>query len=102
MDRRQTVALRAREWFGDRLEDLELLVRQARQEVRGWEEPAHLRAVLRRPLGGRNGPATINERAGVITSAPTDAPELELARGAGEPERGPQREATGRLLEAGA
>src|SRR5262249_54085445 len=71
-------------------------------EVRGWEEPAHLRAVLRRPLGGRGGPATGNERAGGITTAPPPAPQPELARGGGGPGRGPPRGAAGPRLGGGA
>jgi hypothetical protein len=61
-----------------------------RQELHGWEEPAHLRAVLRRAV--REGPT--RETATTVAVAPT-----ETARAAGEPDRGQQREAIGQLLE---
>lgn len=95
MDRRQLVAQRAREYFGERLEDVVHMIRQDRQEMRGWEEPAHLRAVVR---GG------IRERAaaGDRDAAETALAEVEMGRAAGEPERGQQREAMGQILEAGA
>jgi hypothetical protein len=94
MDRRQVVVQRAREIFAERLDDVAHMVRQDRQELRGWEEPAHVRAVMRR---------TIQE--GSPTGTPTTTvpvAEVEFGRGAGEPDRGQQREATGMLLEAGA
>ena len=50
MDRRQLIVQRAREVFGERLEDVVHMVRQDRQDLRGWEEPSHLRAVLRRAI----------------------------------------------------
>src|SRR5206468_6930583 len=50
MDRRQMVAQRAREFFGERLDDVVHMVRQDRQGLRGWEEPAHVRAVVRRAI----------------------------------------------------
>jgi hypothetical protein len=97
MDRRQMVVQRAREFFGERLADVLLMVRQDRQELRGWQEPAHVRAVVRRTIReGREG-AEAGEalaRTGLIDS--------EFARTAAEPDRGQQREATGQLLEAGA
>jgi hypothetical protein len=92
MDRRQWIVQRARELFGERLEDVVHMVRQDRQGLRGWEEPAHVRAVLRRKIreGGDSEPADV----AVAT--------LEFGRTAGEPDRGQQREAVGQLLEAGA
>jgi hypothetical protein len=95
MDRRQMVAQRAREYFGERLEDVVHMIRQDRQEMRGWEEPAHLRAVVR---------SGIRERAvgGDRESAETALAEVEIGRAAGEPERGQQREAMGQILECGA
>jgi hypothetical protein len=94
MDGRQLVLQRAREWFGDRLDDVLHMVRQDRQELYGWEEPAHLRAVVRR---------TIREGAEAETEETTVALAVtEFGRGAGEPDRGQQREAIGQLLEAGA
>jgi hypothetical protein len=94
MDRRQTVVQRTREFFGDRLDDVIHMVRQDRQELRGWEEPAHVRAVARRAIREGGGPeaqettATIND--------------IEFGRGAGEPDRGQQREVIGQVLEAAA
>jgi hypothetical protein len=93
MDRRQLIVQRARESFGDRLDDVLHMVRQDRQGLRGWEEPAHVRAVVRRTSrqagnGGRDDQTVLAE--------------LEFARNAGEPDRGQQREGVGLLLEAGA
>jgi hypothetical protein len=94
MDRRQVIVQRAREIFAERLDDVAHMVRQDRQELRGWEEPAHVRAVLRR---------TIQEGAQGPGSTPTmTVTDFEFGRGAGEPDRGQQREVTGQLLEAGA
>jgi Trypsin-like peptidase domain len=94
MDSRQVVVQRARETFGDRLEDVVHMVRQDRQGLRGWEEPAHVRAVTRRAIQeNAAGPG------GTVTAT---APEVEFGRGAAEPDRGQQREAMGQLLEAGA
>lgn len=95
MDRRQMVVQKARELFGERLEDALHVLRQDRQEMRGWQEPAPIRAVLRR---------TVSEGASEETSyaAVATMNELESGRAAGEPDRGQQREAVGCLLEAGA
>ncbi|MBM4071373.1 MAG: trypsin-like peptidase domain-containing protein [Planctomycetes bacterium] len=93
MDRRQLVVDRTREIFADRLEDVLDMVRQDRQELRGWEEPAHVRAVLRRRL---------HEGGNESESSSVAVHENELARRAGEPDRGTQREGIGQLLEAGA
>ncbi|HZY86465.1 MAG TPA: hypothetical protein VFE78_16645, partial [Gemmataceae bacterium] len=94
MDRRQMVLQRARELLGERVEDVLHAVRQDRQEMRGWQEPAHVRAVVRRTVrdGGPEGGA---ERTAALA-------ELEFGRAAAEPDPGQQREATGQLLEAGA
>jgi hypothetical protein len=94
MDRRQVIVQRAREIFAERLDDVVHMVRQDRQELRGWEEPAHVRAVLRRTVQEGAQPTT-----GTATATLT---EVEFGRGAGEPDRGQQREATGTLLEVGA
>src|SRR5205807_684533 len=93
MDRRQMVVQRVREFFGERADDVLHMVRQDRQDLRGWQEPAHVRAVVRRTIreGGAEGGSA--ERGGIA--------ELEFCRNAAEPERGQQREATGQLLEAG-
>src|SRR5262245_20926742 len=94
MDRRQMVVQRTREFFGDRLEDVVHMVRQDRQELRGWEEPAHVRAVARRAIRDAGTPEG-QEGTGVVA-------DIEFGRAAGEPDRGQQREAIGQVLEAGA
>src|SRR5439155_26317719 len=58
-----------------RSDDVVHMVRQDRQGMRGWEEPAHVRAVARR---------TIREGATEETATAT-LPEVEFGRGAGEP-----------------
>jgi hypothetical protein len=94
MDGKQLIVQRARELFADRLDDVLHMVRQDRQELRGWEEPAHLRAVVRR---------TIQEGAAAGTAeTETTVVVAESFRQAAEPERGQQREALGQLLESGA
>ena len=50
MDRNQQVVERTRTIFAERLDDVLHMVRQDRQDLRGWEEPAHLRAVVRRSI----------------------------------------------------
>jgi len=80
--------------FGDRLGDVEHMVRQDRLDLYGWEEPAHLRAVVRRVIC-EGMPSEFNPAELVL-------PDNEFARAAGEPRRGDQREAVGDLLEAGA
>ena len=93
MDRTQILVQRTREFFGDRLDAVLHMVQQDRQALHGWEEPPHLRAVLRR---------AVCEGAPVGTgAAPTTVAEHECDRGAGEPQAGQQREAVGQLLEAG-
>lgn len=97
MDRRQMIVQRVRECFGDRLDDVLHVVRQDRQELRGWQEPAHVRAAVRRAAradGRADAPAE--------SDAATAVAEAEFVRAAGEPDLGGQREAVGRLLEAGA
>src|SRR4051794_21181483 len=93
MDRNQQVVERTRAIFAERLDDVLHMVRQDRQDLRGWEEPAHLRAVVRRAVreGGEGYETT---EVGVA--------EPECVRAAGEPDRGQQREGIGQLLEAGA
>ncbi len=93
MDRRQLIAQKARELFAERLDDVLHMVRRDRQEMRGWQEPAHVRAVVRRAAqeGGEDLEA--------VTLATL---ELEFGRTAAEPDRGQQRETMGLLLEAGA
>ncbi len=91
MDRKQLVVQRAREFFGDRMDDVVHMVRQDRQDLRGWEEPAHVRAVLRRQTQLAGGEETA-----------VSVMESEIGRPAGEPNPGQQREGLGILLEAGA
>jgi hypothetical protein len=95
MDRRQLIVQKARELFAERLEDALHIVRGDRQEMRGWQEPAPIRAVLRR---------TVQEGASEETCyvAVATLAELESGRAAGEPDRGQQREAVGQLLESAA
>jgi len=94
MDGKQLIVQRAREFFADRLDDVLHMVRQDRQELRGWEEPTHLRAVVRRTIQeGNNGDS---EEQSSVALAIGD-----FGRPAGEPDRGQQREALGQLLEAG-
>ncbi|HVS40043.1 MAG TPA: trypsin-like peptidase domain-containing protein, partial [Gemmataceae bacterium] len=97
MDRRQMIIQRVREIFGDGVDDLLHIVRQDRQEMRGWQEPAHLRAALRRAVRQEGAPDAANEPATTTAVA-----EAEFIRAAGEPDPGQQREAVGRVLEAGA
>src|SRR5262249_47130819 len=95
MDRRQLLVQRTREVFGDRLDDVVDMVRQDRQDLRGWEEPAHVRSVLRRAVGERQGGGPVEDGSVAVV-------DIEFGRLAGEPDRGQQREALGQLLEAGA
>jgi len=95
MDRKQMVVERTRAIFGERLDDVLHIVRQDRQGLRGWEEPAHLRAVLRRRTL-RVSDVNFNESTEVAVADTT------IGRGAAEPDPGQQRESIGILLEAGA
>ena len=99
MDRRQMIVQRVREIFGERLDDVLHMVRQDRQDMRGWQEPAHVRggpAASGSPRGSvgrlpnRNGVAHVRGRGRNSSTS------------AGEPDGGQQREAMGRMLEAGA
>jgi hypothetical protein len=55
MDRRQLIVQRVREIFGERLDDVLHMVRQDRQDMRGWQEPAHVRAAVRRAAEHQEG-----------------------------------------------
>ncbi len=92
MDRKQLVVERTRAIFAERLDDVLHMVRQDRQDLRGWEEPAHVRAVLRRSIraGGEPFPETGN--VAVFDGS--------FGRRAGEPDPGQQREGVGQVLEA--
>ncbi|MCI0456275.1 MAG: serine protease [Gemmataceae bacterium] len=91
MDRRQLVVERTRTIFGDRLDDVIHMVRRDREDLRGWEEPAHVRAAMRRAV--REGGESYGEAGGVAVI------DGEFGRRAGEPDRGQQREGVGQLLE---
>jgi hypothetical protein len=93
MDRKQMVVQRVRDFFGEQADDVLHAVRQDRQELRGWQEPAHVRAVLRRAIRAEGTPE--------VAAARTATAELDFARAAGEPDPGQQREAIGQVLEAG-
>lgn len=93
MERKQAIVQCSREFFGVRLDEVLHMVQQDRQELRGWQEPAHLRAVLRR---------AVREGAPTTEAAQIAVVEAEIGRGAGEPDKGQQREALGQILEAGA
>jgi hypothetical protein len=95
MDRKQMVVERTRVVFGERLDDVLHMVRQDRQELRGWQEPAHIRAVLRRRTVGASNDS-ITETSDVAVA------NVDFARSAGEPDPGQQRESLGQILEAGA
>src|ERR1700722_10624382 len=101
MDRKQMVVERTRAVFGERLDDVVHMVRQDRQDLRGWEEPTHIRGVLRRrTVRTRNESFTNNTNTNTTTD--TTVVETEFGRNAGEPDRGQQRECVGQILEAGA
>jgi Trypsin-like peptidase domain len=100
MDRRQMVMQRAREFFGDRLDDVLPMVQQDRQELRGWQEPAHLRAAVRRTVRAEGDVETM--RLGETAVADALTPAFDFGRPAAEPDLGQQREAIGLLLECGA
>jgi hypothetical protein len=103
MDRKNMLVQRARDFFGDRLDDLFHMVNADRQELRGWQEPAHLRATLRRTVrqqAGGNTPGTYRSTDTITQDDPTI--QCDIGRTAGEPDPGQQREAVGRLLEVGA
>src|SRR3954468_16227457 len=93
MDRNQFIVERARMLFGERLEDVLHMVRQDRQDLRGWEEPAHLRSVVRR---------SIRENGETFENTSVSVTDGEFGRAPGEQARGQQREGFGQLLEAGA
>jgi hypothetical protein len=90
------VVQRVREYFAERLDDVVHMVRDDRQLMRGWQEPPHLRAVVRRTVTAEYAGMTETTTTAVRVMAP------DFSRAAAEPDRGEQREATGMLLEAGA
>jgi hypothetical protein len=98
MDRKQMVVERTRAIFGERLDDVMHMARQDRQDLRGWQEPAHVRAVLRRRFL-RASPDNYQPSPGDSNVALADAG---FGRGAGEPDPGQQREVLGQILEIGA
>jgi hypothetical protein len=88
------VVQRVGEYFGECVDDVLHMIRQDRQEMRGWQEPAHLRAAVRRTIREQGG----SESEETILTATI----FDFGRAAGEPDRGQQREAMGQLLEIGA
>jgi endonuclease G, mitochondrial len=104
MDRRQMLVQRAREYFGDRLDDVLHMVREDRQVMRGWQEPAHVRAAVRRAIGEEEGGVAQMTQVTLTEDTVTDVSQVifEFGRNAAEPDRGQQREAIGQLLEGGA
>jgi hypothetical protein len=88
MERKQMIVQRAREFFGQRLDEVLHRVRQDRQELRGWQEPAHLRAVLRR---------AVQERATLAANAATVAvAEPDIGHGPGSPTRASSAKRSGK------
>jgi len=104
MDRRQHLVQRAREFFGDRLDDVLHNVQQDRQDMRGWQEPAHVRAAVRRAIREEGGGVAQLTEVTINEDTVTDVTQVffEFGRGAAEPDRGQQREAFGQILERGA
>ena len=94
MDRRQQVSQRVREYFGERLDDVIEMVRQDRQDMRSWQEPAHVRGMMRSARRQENGEDrnsdTLTERA---------LGEADLGSTLGEPDAGRRREMTARSEE---
>ena len=50
MDRSEKIINWTLQIFADRLEDVLHMVRQDREQLHGWQEPAHLRAAVRRTV----------------------------------------------------
>ena len=94
MDRKQLIVQKTREYLGNGEEDVLHMVQRDRQELRGWQEPAHLRSVLL--------PAVREKSTSSTNSSQVAIAEPEIGHGAGEPDKGGQREALGKILEAGA
>lgn len=86
MDRKQMIAQKAQDLLENRIDELQSRLQQDRQELYGWQEPAQMRAVLRH--------AVREDEEGITLM------EIETARSAGEPERGQQRQAIGRMLDS--
>jgi glutamyl endopeptidase len=93
MERKHFTLEKARQLLGARMDDVVAMVRQDRGYLRGWEEPAHLRCVLRR---------AVNDQVRTDTGSTMTATDPGFGRGAGEPEAGQQRECLGQILDAGA
>ncbi len=101
MDRKNVLVQRTRDTFTDRLDDVLHMVARDRQELKGWQEPPHLRAAVRRAIR-EEGQTTPEGRVSDTATEEASRSSLEFGRTAGEPDRGQQREAIGLLLEAGA
>ena len=94
MDQRQLVVQRAYNFCPDGFETILIAIRQDRDALRGWEEPAHLRATLRRSIHMASDRETATAEVGII--------QADWAERMGEPEPAQQREALGLTLETGA
>lgn len=101
MDRKNVLVQRTREYYGDRLDDVLHMVTRDRQEMKGWQEPPHLRATVRRAVR-EEGQTTPTTRGSDTATEEANRTYFEFGRTAGEPDRGQQREAIGVLLETGA
>src|SRR5436305_14300569 len=104
MDRTRHLVRRARGFCGDRLDDGLHNVQQDRQDMRGWQEPAHVRAAVRRAIREEGGGVAQLTEVTINEDTVTDVTQVffEFGRGAAEPDRGQQREAFGQILERGA
>lgn len=94
MEWKQVIVQRAREFFGNRLNEVVRFIRQDRQYLLGMEEPEHFRAVIRRVVS--EGAPSVAESTEVAL-----AEETAFGRGAGEPDLEHQRATCAQLLETG-
>ena len=62
MERKQVIVQRAHEFFGDRLDQVLRMVQQDRQDLRGWQEPAHLAPCCAAPFAKSNLPRGLLSR----------------------------------------
>src|SRR5438270_482434 len=101
MDRKNVLVQRTRDYFIDRLDDVLDMVTRDRQEMKGWQEPTHLRATVRRANREEGQTSPTTSRVSDTATEEANRTYFEFGRTAGEPDRGQQREAIGVLLEAG-
>ncbi len=98
MDRKQQVSQRVREYFGERLDDVVEMVRQDRQDMRSWQEPAHVRGMMRSTRRLESGE---DRNADKDTLTERSLGDADLGSALGEPDAGRRREMTSQLLELG-